>query len=376
MKLSEWKWEIGALAGIALFLLALPLEPVWSAYTWPYLWGPIASDAAGHDLAGIRPGYTPVSTLTYSLLTIVSLLLVHRVFRRTGVRIDRGFVLAAIPFVALGTILRVLEDARYFDGSISFIFISPIMYATVAGLLFLSMAMGALVSKVDRRRGTLLVILYLIVLAFLALSVSAGSAWSSPVHIVFVTGSMVLVFLANPVRIERTTLTFFAGLHLLFLSFMPITKWLTDGRWNGGPAAEMHPEVVPMVLGITIALTVLVFVVWRLANTRGALGVAPTAIPLFFAQFLDGTATYVGIDHYGAWEKHPLPRYLIEETGTAAVLIPLKFAIVAFFVYMVTGPYRKDLEKDPDMYHLLYLAVFILGFAPGMRDMLRTAMGV
>lgn len=376
MRPKEWKWEIGAIAGLVLFVVLLPLEPVWSAYTWPYLWGPIASDAAGRDLAGIRPGYTPISTFTYSVLTIVSLLVIHRIFKRIGVRIDRGFVLATVPFVALGTTLRVLEDAEYFDRAISFIFISPIMYVTVAGLLFLSMAMGALVSKLERKQGSLLVVMYLICLAILALSVSAGSAWSSPVHIVFVTGSMIMVFLANPVRIERPTLTFFAGLHLLFLSFMPITKWLSDGAWNGGEGADMNPEVVPVVLGITIVLTLAVYVSWRIANSRGLLGIAPTAIPLFFAQFLDGTATYVGIDHYGAWEKHPLPRTLIEETGTAAVLIPLKFAIVAFFVYIATGPYRKDFEEDPDMYHLLYLAVFILGFAPGMRDMLRTAMGV
>jgi uncharacterized membrane protein len=175
---------------------------------------------------------------------------------------------------------------------------------------------------------------------------------------------------------DRHVLTFFAGLHVLFLSWMPITKWFTDGTWDGGAAAERHPWVVPTVLMLTVALTLLVAVVWKLAHSKGVLKIAPMGLPLFFAHFLDGTATYVGIDHFGAWEKHPLPRGLIEASGTAAVMIPLKFMVVALFVYLVSGPYKRDMEEDPDLYNILYLAVFVLGFAPGLRDMLRIAMGV
>jgi len=75
-------------SGIVAFLAFLPLEPVWSAYTYPYLWGPVLADAAGHDVDGIHAGYSPVSTLTYGVLMVCALLLVHRALRRGGIPID------------------------------------------------------------------------------------------------------------------------------------------------------------------------------------------------------------------------------------------------------------------------------------------------
>src|SRR3989344_135188 len=55
-------------------------------------------------------GYNIVNTLTYALLLISAVFLVHRLLLRMHVRIDRHFFYAVMPFIALGSIMRVYED--------------------------------------------------------------------------------------------------------------------------------------------------------------------------------------------------------------------------------------------------------------------------
>jgi len=101
-----------------------------------------------------------------------------------------------------------------------------------------------------------------------------------------------------------------------------------------------------------------------------------TTLVLFAAHFLDGAATFRGLDTYGYSEKHVIPSLLIDLTGTAAVMLPLKLAVVSAVVYLLDIEYRNDLAESPNLGWLVKVAILVLGLAPGMRDMLRLAMGV
>ncbi|AAL82137.1 DUF63 domain-containing protein [Pyrococcus furiosus DSM 3638] len=95
---------------------------------------------------------------------------------------------------------------------------------------------------------------------------------------------------------------------------------------------------------------------------------------LFYAHFYDATTTFVGVDFMGYWEQHVLPRLLIGLTGTAAVMYVLKFIILFAAVWLL-----KELEKEGEEKELLdfiKMVIFILGFAPGTRNLLRMLMGV
>lgn len=363
-------------SGIVAFLAFLPLEPVWSAYTYPYLWGPVLADAAGHDVDGIHAGYSPVSTLTYGVLMVCALLLVHRALRRGGIPIDRGFVMAAIPFVALGAVLRVLEDATYFHTPLAYLFISPLMYVTVASGFLVLLALSHLIGMAPLRRRDPLVILLLVALAALSLAVMSGSRWRSPAYVAFTVVALAMAYVMTPAPRDRTGILFFSGVALLVLTSTPLAWRIAGGPWDGGAAVDPHPWVVPATLLIASAVTLAVYVSWRAIRRAGWVRVPPTAMPLFFAHILDGTATAIGIDLVGAWEKHPLPRALIGISGTGLVMIPLKVLVVGLFVYLVVGPYKEEVARDPGLYRLVYLAVLVLGLAPGLRNMLRLALGV
>lgn len=81
------------------------------------------------------------------------------------------------------------------------------------------------------------------------------------------------------------------------------------------------------------------------------------------AHIFDATSTFVAMDFFGYYEQHVLPTFMINLTGTALVMYPLKIVIILVILYVV------DLEvDDKTSNHMIKLAIFILGLAPGIRN--------
>jgi uncharacterized membrane protein len=102
----------------------------------------------------------------------------------------------------------------------------------------------------------------------------------------------------------------------------------------------------------------------------------PLYITLLFGQLLDASATSYGIDLHPSVqyvEQHVVGSALIDATGTAFVMFPLKL-IVLFPAIYVMEMYRK--EANPAFWHLVLLAMIVVGFAPGIRDMVRMVLYV
>lgn len=89
------------------------------------------------------------------------------------------------------------------------------------------------------------------------------------------------------------------------------------------------------------------------------------------AHMLDASATFISIDLFGYGEQHFLPTFLINITGTALVMFPLKLAVLIPVIYIV----HKHSENN-NLRNFLLLIIFLLGVVPGLRDILRITMGV
>ncbi|MDI6708891.1 MAG: DUF63 family protein, partial [Candidatus Thermoplasmatota archaeon] len=98
-----------------------------------------------------------------------------------------------------------------------------------------------------------------------------------------------------------------------------------------------------------------------------------SSLALFFAHFLDASATFVGINFYGYAEKHPLPTLAIGIFG-AWIMYPLKFIVVSLVIYLLRIRYRAIVDENAKW--LIIFCVFVLGLAPGIRDTLRIGIGV
>ncbi|MDR3291206.1 MAG: DUF63 family protein [Methanobrevibacter sp.] len=88
-------------------------------------------------------------------------------------------------------------------------------------------------------------------------------------------------------------------------------------------------------------------------------------LAIISAHILDGSSTFVAVDLYGYSEQHVIPNLIYKETLTAVSIFPLKIIVISLSLYVIEKYVDDDVIKG-----LLKLAIFILGLAPGLRNLL------
>ena len=92
---------------------------------------------------------------------------------------------------------------------------------------------------------------------------------------------------------------------------------------------------------------------------------------IIYAHMLDASSTYFGVDWFYYYEKHVVPTFLINLTGSAAIMFPLKLIILLPVLSMID----KSLQ-EPSLRNLTKLTLITLGLAPAIRNTLRLALGI
>jgi uncharacterized membrane protein len=275
----------------------------------------------------IRMGqpYNIVDTLTYAIILVLGVYLLYRWMSQSdwlseiGFKIDASFILATLPYVILGGVLRVVQDTGMLTGDFQFLLVTPLIYFV---LFFFTIAM---------------------------------------------------LFLSRYLTLQGLTknfLTFyvFAGIMAVFVVSLVLLAWGIN---------HTHIDLFILAVIPLMALTTTVLV-W--AFMRYGLGwkyvTDPLYITLLFGQLLDASATSYGIDLHPSIryvEQHVVGSGLIDLTGTAFVMFPLKLVVLFPAIYIMQL-YRK--EANPAFWHLVLLAMIVVGFAPGIRDMVRMVLYV
>ena len=275
----------------------------------------------------IRMGqpYNVVDTLTYAIILVIGVYLLYRWMSQSdwlsdiGFKIDASFILATLPYVILGGVLRVVQDTGMLTGDFQFLLVTPLIYFV---LFFFTIAM-------------------LFLSRFLTLQ-----------------------------GLTKSFLTFyvFAGIIAVFVVSLVLLAWGIN---------HTHIDLFILAVIPLMALTTTVLV-W--AFMRYGLGwkyvTDPLYITLLFGQLLDASATSYGIDLHPSIryvEQHVVGSGLIDLTGTAFVMFPLKLVVLFPAIYIMQL-YRK--EANPAFWHLVLLAMIVVGFAPGIRDMVRMVLYV
>ena len=115
------------------------------------------------------------------------------------------------------------------------------------------------------------------------------------------------------------------------------------------------------MLGLAAAISIGLFLVFKFAKfSAGQKYFLP-----FPAHMLDASTTFIAVDFLGAMEKHPLPALSTTFAGTAAIMYLLKLLVLIPLVYFLD----KEFE-DKNLVNYFIIAIAVLGFAEGIRNLL------
>ncbi len=259
-------------------------------------------------------GYNPVNTLTWALILGVCVFGVAKLMDRLNIKVDEKFVVSIIPFILAGSSLRVIEDAGLFEPPLSYLLITPNIYFVVFCITLVCL----LISKWLFSRG--------IIKDMHKIFAGFGGAW-------FVINIITLLLVEDVTRPFELLLIIFAGTLASGVVYLLI-KWVN----------------------------------WIIVDDR-------LNIMIIYAHLLDASSTFVGVDLLGYYEKHVVPAYLIELTGTAFVMYPLKLAIFIPVLFVLDSQFKGD-EESESLRTFVKMVILILGLSPACRNTIRMALGI
>jgi uncharacterized membrane protein len=263
--------------------------------------------------------YNAVETITYALILIAALYLIYRWFNSSDMKIDGRFVLATIPWIIFGGVLRVVQDTHMIQSDAQFLIVTPFIYFVIFAYAFGILLLSRYLSKQG------------IVDDYIRVYAGVG---------IFSTFCVALILIA----------------------------WSTTHH-------GVDLSILAIILGMAVTATAIVWGFIRYILKWEYVG-DPLYVTLLFGQLLDASATSYGIDlHPGIHyiEQHVVGSFLIDWTHTAFVMFPLKLVVLFPAIYFMQM-FRK--EANPAFWHLVLLAMIVVGFAPGVRDMVRMVLYV
>lgn len=430
-------WALGLVAAVAIVGIGLVVAPetFWDRFLWRDIWGPTLADArhvpalcweageardprvvvaeggvryeCGPDGTLAHSGYTLVAEITYGLVLAALLYGIYRhVLQRHRVDTGGWFIVGLLPLILLGPFARVMEDANVFNkptggtGVFAPLFISPWIYFQIAAYALSFLGIAILLDRTgatrERRRAVVAGVLLLetvvyagFILAYPGEFLAIAPWWS------FLVGAAAAfaVYVAFVERAEGVP-RFHGTVAVLGLPLLAPTVYLML-RWIQGPQWSVHARDLEPVAGIVmIALAVLATgVTWWVARmiavTRpyALIFTSGVAATLVFGHMIDGFATWVALKDpfgfdFGAYEeKHPVSDLLLKAfagTPFAGLLFPIvKLVMVLVVIHLLHKEFGSKPVGDPErtLGGLVQMAVFVLGFAPGVRDVLLVMMG-
>ena len=221
-------------------------------------------------------GYNPVNTIAYAaILIVIAFFVVFPFFNKRGIKFNARFALAVIPYILLGSSLRVLEDLHIFPRSCnplewSFYTISPGIYIAIGLLTIAALALSLFAAKKTKVNS-------------LTLFTAIGTIFAIP-PIIFVLSKFIVI----------------AGFLLIIL----------------------------LASGIT-AISFFVFRKMKLKLLESDINVLA-----LFSQMLDANATFTALQFYTCSEQHFLPAFLIDSIG-AWSFVAVKFAVTIALLYYI-----------------------------------------
>ncbi len=252
--------------------------------------------------------YNHFDMITYLIILFIGVFGVLKLLNKLKIKVDQEFVLATIPYVFMGSVFRVIEDADLLKPPVKYFFITPLIYFVIFAICF----------------GTLLVMRYL----------------------------------EQTQKIQNHLRAYALSGVLLSLAGVTVLVYYHSNNWN--------LDILIYSLLPSLALTAFV---QRISPTIH-MAYLRSMIYSFavFSFLLDSFTTYIGVDLLGYQNKHPFSSFFTSIFGTEAVSIPLSLIFVLLIILLLEKDSKKD--KNQDEKYIWALTLIVLGFSMGARNLL------
>jgi len=258
--------------------------------------------------------YNHFDMITYVIILFVGVYAVLKLLNKLSIKIDEEFVIATIPYIFMGSVFRVIEDADLLKPPVKYFFITPLIFFVIFAICFGIL----LLTRYFEKLGKIKNYIYVYAIAGVILSLA---------------GVAILIFNSSSDW----------NLNILAYSLVPAIG-----------LTEIVRRISP-VIGMTYLRS-------RMYSFA------------IFSFLLDSFTTYIGVDLLGYTNKHPFSSFLTSIFGTGAVLIPLSLILVLVIVLLLEKDSRDD--KDKGEKYMLALTLIVLGFSMGARNLLAMVFGV
>ena len=257
-------------------------------------------------------GYTVFNTVVYTLILAIFVVAIIKMFKKLDIDPISIFY-AIIPFIFLGSSTRALVDNGFYPKTV--FLITPGLYILVGLITIASFLFSIyLFNKME--------IDYRYTLFFLG--------------IIFSVPNIILFSKLNFTAIIYVLITWIIS-SLIFMAIAFLVLYIKNK--NSHKAIE---KILKHKINFSIVL----------------------------AHLFDASTTYVAVEYFNYSEQHVLPNALNQLFDTYLTLFPMKIIVIVAVLYIIDQYFEDQTIKN-----LLKLTVFVLGLAPGLRNILTMALG-
>ncbi len=258
--------------------------------------------------------YNHIDMITYVIILFAGVYAVLKLLNKLKIKVDEEFVIATIPYIFMGSVFRVIEDANILSPPVKYFFITPLIYFVIFAICFGILLLTKYLGKIRKIKNYI-------------------RAYAISGVVLSLAGIVILIY----------NNSYDWNLNILIYSLVPSIV-----------VTEFIRRVSPAIRMTYLRSMMYSFVI--------------------FSFLLDSFTTYIGVDMLGYTNKHPFSSFLASIFGTGIVLIPLSLILVVLIIFLLEKDSKTD--KNNDEKYMLALTLIVLGFSMGARNLLAMAFGV
>ena len=239
--------------------------------------------------------YNHIDMLTYVIILFAGVYATLKLLNKLRIKVDEEFVIATLPYIFMGSVFRVIEDAGLLNPPVKYFFITPLIFFVVFAICLVALVYSRQFERIGKVKN------------YIRIYSAVGVLFS-------LAGIFILILDSYKVQFD-----------VVVYSLLPAAA-LT------GIIQKLSPAIGMAYLRSRVYSFVI------------------------FSFLLDSFTTYIGVDLLGYTNKHPFSSFLTSIFGTGFVLVPLSLILVMLIILMLE---KESWKVEDEKYMLVLTLIVL-----------------